>query len=179
MGAAASQGSHTGMYVGTFTPLLFAELLLLMLAANGAPILAARLLGTRWAAPVDHGLLLADGRPLFGPSKTWRGLAAGLLGAMLAALVLGHDVGFGLTFGGASLVGDLMSSFIKRRMGIPSSGRATGIDQVPEALLPLIACRGELQLGWLSIGFVVVLFVIGALVLSRLMYRLGIRRQPY
>jgi hypothetical protein len=167
------------MNIGVFTPILFGELLLLMLAANGAPILAARVFGPRWAAPVDHGLALADGRPLFGPSKTWRGLAAGLLGAMLAALVLGHDLGFGLTFGGASLAGDLLSSFVKRRLGIPSSGRAIGIDQIPEALLPLLACQGELQLGWLSIVLLVALFVVGALLLSRVMYRLGIRPQPY
>lgn len=163
----------------TLTPTLVFHLLLLMLAANGAPVLLARILGDRWDWSVDAGLLLRDGRPLFGRSKTWRGIVIGLVMTALVGALLGHGWGFGLLFGGASLLGDLCSSFLKRRLGIASSGMAIGLDQIPEALLPLLVCREVLQLDWLSVGVMVVLFLVGSLVLSRVMYWLGVRRQPY
>jgi hypothetical protein len=163
----------------SLTPALIVELLLLMLAANGAPILLARILGDRWAWPVDGGLRLRDGRPLFGKSKTWRGLAVGLVTCAAMAQLLGYGPGFGLVFGGASLVGDLCSSFVKRRLGIASSGKAIGLDQVPEALLPLLVYRSAHGLDWVSIGVMVVLFLVGSLLLSWIMFHLGVRKQPY
>jgi len=59
--------------------------LILVCAANGAPVLFARLLGTRFARPVDGGIVLRDGHPLLGRSKTWRGLAAAVVLAACAA----------------------------------------------------------------------------------------------
>jgi CDP-2,3-bis-(O-geranylgeranyl)-sn-glycerol synthase len=44
--------------------------------ADVAPIAAKHLLGARWQAPLDGGWRFVDGRPLLGPSKTWRGLLA-------------------------------------------------------------------------------------------------------
>jgi CDP-2,3-bis-(O-geranylgeranyl)-sn-glycerol synthase len=161
------------------TPALVVELLLLMLAANGAPILLARILGDRWAWPVDFGLRLRDGRPLFGHSKTWRGIVAGLVTCAAAAALFGYGPGFGLLFGGASLFGDLCSSFVKRRLGIVSSGKAIGLDQVPEALLPLLVYRYVHGLGWGSIGALVLFFFVGSLILSQIMFRIGVRKQPY
>lgn len=161
------------------TPTLVVELLLLMLAANGAPILLARILGDRWAWPVDFGLRLGDGRPLFGRSKTWRGIVVGLVTCAVVAALLGYGPAFGLYFGSASLLGDLCSSFVKRRLGIASSGKAIGLDQVPEALLPLLVFRYAYGLDWLSIGALVGFFLVGSLALSRIMFRLGVRKQPY
>jgi len=161
------------------TPTLVVELLLLLLAANGAPVLLARLLGDRWAWPVDGGIILADGRPLFGRSKTWRGIAVGLAATALVGQVLGYGAELGLLFGAASLAGDLLSSFVKRRLGIQSSGKALGLDQVPEALLPLLVCRSELGIGWPAVALLVALFFGGSLLLSRAMFRLGIKKRPY
>jgi len=163
----------------TLSLALVVDLLLLLLAANGAPVLAARVCGDRWSWPVDGGRRLRDGRPLFGASKTWRGIVAGLAMTALAGALLGYGLVFGLLFGGASLAGDLCSSFIKRRIGIASSGRSIGLDQIPEALLPLLICRRTLGLDWVAMVVLVILFLVGSLILSRLMYRLGIRKQPY
>ena len=41
----------------------------------------------------------------------------------------------GTPLGGGAMLGDALSSFIKRRMGAAPSSRATGLDQIPEALL--------------------------------------------
>ena len=51
------------------------ELLLLLIAANGAPILLDTALGPRLNQPVDGGLVLKGGRRLFGGSGTIRGVA--------------------------------------------------------------------------------------------------------
>ena len=122
------------------------KLLLMLFAANGAPVLATRVLDGHGAWPVDGGRHWCDGRPLFGPSKTWRGLVMALLAAGSLAPLLGWPVGVGLAIGVGAMAGDLLSSFVKRRLGRPSSSQALGIDQIPEALLPLLAVRETLAL---------------------------------
>jgi CDP-2,3-bis-(O-geranylgeranyl)-sn-glycerol synthase len=77
------------------------------------------------------------------------------------------------------MVGDLSSSFIKRRLGSRPSSQAIGLDQIPEALLPMLACRAALGLGLLDIVAVVAAFFVGELVASRLLFRLHIRDEPY
>jgi CDP-2,3-bis-(O-geranylgeranyl)-sn-glycerol synthase len=161
------------------TVVLALEVLLLALAANGAPILGKRLLGERWSLPLDGGLRFVDGRPLLGPSKTVRGLVLSLVACLLVALLLGYPWVLGLKFGAASMAGDAVSSFLKRRLDIPSSGRFLGLDQIPEILLPLWLCRTELGLDLGSIVVLILLFAVGSLLLSRVMFWLGVRERPY
>ena len=56
---------------------------------------------------------------------------------------------------------------------------APGIDQVPEVVLPLLACQNELGLTTVGVVVTTGLFWIGELGLSRLLYRLGDPREPY
>ena len=81
--------------------------------------------------------------------------------------------------GSAAMTGDLFSSFVKRRLRLHPSSRATGLDQVPEALFPLLSCRSALALTVADIATGVVLFFIGEVILSRLLYRLRVRAHPY
>jgi hypothetical protein len=155
------------------------KLLLLLLAANGAPILIRKILGTRYAWPLDSGARFRDGRPLLGPSKTWRGLLAALAMTGFIAVLLGLPFGLGMLFGGCAMLGDIFSSFLKRRLGVPSSGMALGLDQVPESLFPLLAVRSELGLGTGYILWLVLTFLLLELVLSRILYALHIREQPH
>jgi CDP-2,3-bis-(O-geranylgeranyl)-sn-glycerol synthase len=160
-------------------PLLLAKLLFLLLAANGAPILARRVLGARWDTAIDGGRLLGDRQPLFGPAKTWRGIIAALLITPLLAALLGLPPLLGALVAVLAMFGDLLSSFTKRRLRITPSSMALGLDQIPEALLPLLACRQYLGMDWGTVVLLVALFLILELLLSRLLYRLNIRRQPY
>ena len=155
------------------------QLLLLLIIANGGPILARKLLRRRFAWPVDGGRRFRDGRPLLGEAKTWRGILAALLLSALCAPLLGLSVAWGLLIGAAAMAGDLLSSFIKRRLAYPSSSMALGLDQIPESLLPALLAAGELQLTIGDILLVVVLFLLVELALSRLLFRMGIRKQPY
>lgn len=159
--------------------LIEVQLLLLIIVANGAPILGAALLRNRCAYPVDGGLVLPDGYRLLGKSKTWRGLLLAPAAAAVMAWLLALPPLVGLTVGLSAMLGDLLSSFTKRRLGLESSSMAFGLDQIPEALLPLLAVKGRYGLTWPAILETVVLFIVLELLLSRILYRLRIRKRPY
>jgi len=151
----------------------------LLALANGTPVIAKKLLGARGAWPVDGGLTVWDGRPLFGASKTWRGVALAIVVTTGASPLVGLDVTIGAVAGATAMAGDLCSSFLKRRLGFVSSSRAVGIDQVPESLLPFIACRAALPLSIADIVAGVAVFTVGEMLASRLLYRWHIRDRPY
>ena len=155
------------------------QLLLLLIIANGAPILAQYLFREHGNLAIDGGHCFRDGRPLFGATKTWRGLIAALILTTLTALTLGMDPLTGFLVGLLALCGDLLSSFTKRRLGYAPSSMALGLDQIPEALLPTLAVAAHLALSAGNVVMVVTLFFLIELGLSRLLYRLGIRKQPY
>ena len=160
-------------------PVIDLQLLILLMLANGTPVVAKKLLGARYSYPLDGNLTFADGRPVFGRSKTIRGVALAVLVTTASAPLVGLDWRIGLLVGSFAMAGDLFSSFCKRRLGLPSSSRASGLDQIPEALLPLLACRDLLELTADDILVCVVMFVVGEVVLSRLLYAFRLRDRPY
>jgi hypothetical protein len=155
------------------------EALILLMLANGTPLLAKKVLGDRLSYPVDANLRFADGKPLFGPSKTVRGVILAVLTTAAGAALLRIDWRVGVLLGSAAMAGDLFSSFIKRRCNMSTSSMALGLDQVPESLFPLIACEGWLSLGLVDISVTVALFFAGEIVLSRFFFALGLRDRPY
>jgi hypothetical protein len=56
-----------------------AQVLILLSLANGSPVIAKRIFGANYAAPVDGNARFIDGRPLVGPSKTIRGIVISLV----------------------------------------------------------------------------------------------------
>jgi CDP-2,3-bis-(O-geranylgeranyl)-sn-glycerol synthase len=149
------------------------------MVANGAPVLGKKAFGARASWPLDFGLRFFDGRPVFGPSKTIRGIFFSIVASAAAAPFLGVPWSVGALGGVAAMVGDVLSSFVKRRLNLPSQSMAIGLDQVPEAILPLIACREALGLNALDIAAGTALFCIGELLLSRALYAMNIRERPY
>ena len=155
------------------------KILVLLMMANGTPVILKRIMGDRYAYPLDAGARFPDGRPVFGPSKTLRGLVSSLLITTLVAPALGVDWRIGLVIAIAAMAGDLLSSFSKRRLGMSSGGMALGIDQIPESLLPFLAVRSEFELSATDIAAGVAVFFVGELVISRILYRFGLREHPY
>jgi CDP-2,3-bis-(O-geranylgeranyl)-sn-glycerol synthase len=92
--------------------------------ANSSPVVLGG------GAPLDFGIVLSDGRRIFGRGKTIRGFAGGVLAGTLAGgLValfyqLPYFPGPGAQFMAAfllsvgTLTGDAFGSFLKRRLGI-------------------------------------------------------------
>lgn len=155
------------------------QLLILLMLANGTPVVARKILGERFSYPLDGGVEFVDGRPLFGRSKTIRGVVLAVPVTTAGAPLIGLGWEIGVLVGTLAMAGDLVSSFLKRRLDMPPSSRASGLDQVPEALFPLLACRNLLSLTMADIGAGVALFFIGDVVLSRVLYAFRLRDRPY
>lgn len=158
---------------------MIVELLLLIIAANGAPVLISYLFHHRASLPVDFGLELADKKPCFGANKTWRGLLSSLIATALLAELLGFDYLTGLQVSALAMAGDLFSSFIKRRLGKKSGSRFLVLDQLPESFLPAWLLMDEFNLGFIQVVILVAAFFIIEQVLSVLFYKLGVRKNSY
>ena len=102
-----------------------ARVLILLSLANGSPVIAKRIFGDNYAAPVDGNARFFDGRPLVGPSKTIRGIVISLLVTALGAILLGLPFWLGLLVASTAMAGDLLSSFLKRP-GIHDTRRSAG-----------------------------------------------------
>jgi CDP-2,3-bis-(O-geranylgeranyl)-sn-glycerol synthase len=108
--------------------------------ANMAPVIFAKLNWLNFLArPIDGGRKIGNCF-IFGENKTWRGLAAGILGGLVASgiqaglynydffqklsIVDYSEVFFwlGLWGGWGAILGDLVKSFLKRRLKI-AAGR--------------------------------------------------------
>ena len=155
------------------------RVLLLLSAVNIAPIVLKGMLGDQWNTPIDNGRLFIDGRPLLGPSKTWRGVAAAILAGSVVAPVLGLAPELGAAAALLAMAGDAMASFAKRRLAVPPSGQAFGLDQLPEALLPLLVLQPALGLRWGAAAVVVLAFALLETPLARLSHRFGLKDRPY
>ncbi|HEY3622606.1 MAG TPA: CDP-archaeol synthase [Roseiarcus sp.] len=79
----------------------------------------------------------------------------------------------------SAMAGDCLSSFIKRRFGLEPSSMTLGLDQVPKSLFPAVACSGYLPLGPLDVALIVLVFSVGELATSRLLFAIGLRDRPY
>lgn len=156
-----------------------AQFLFLLAIANGAPILAAKLLGNALSRPLNGGIKLPDSHPVFGASKTIRGIISALAATALLAPLIRVSWISGIIIAAMSMAGDLLSSFVKRRLGLAPSSRCTGLDQIPEALIPALAGFHLLGLTVYDLFLVVVLFFAGEIILSRLLFRLNIRQHPH
>ncbi len=94
---------------------------------------------------MDFGKTLRDGKRLFGDGKTWRGFAGGVTSGVILGLILWAIAALvypTLAYGSfpaglaplvllplGALLGDLVGSFIKRRMGKAKGAPALGLDQ--------------------------------------------------
>ena len=96
--------------------------------ANAIPVLLGG------GLPLDFNKKFRDGKSLFGPSKTFKGFFSGLVIGTLVGVAESQVFGFHIMFGFATalgaLLGDLVKSFVKRRLGIPSGSTLPIADQL-------------------------------------------------
>jgi hypothetical protein len=147
--------------------------------ANGTPVLMQYVLKKRFSKPLDFGFKFIDGNCLFGKSKTWRGLVSSVVITALFSVLIGYSVEVGVLIAIGAMLGDVFSSFFKRRLKIKSGGMAPFLDQVPESILPAVYLREIFNLNLTDIVILVCLFIILELFLSQLLYKWHIRKRPY
>jgi CDP-2,3-bis-(O-geranylgeranyl)-sn-glycerol synthase len=138
---------------------LVSEMVLLLVIANGAPFVAHRLFGKFLDQPLDCNKLFRDGRPLLGPGKTIRGIFSAMIATTALAPLAGLGPAQGAAFGLLAMLGDLVSSFIKRRLDIATSHSAPLLDQLPETLLPLLVMQQVLSATLVEIAAAAAIFM--------------------
>ncbi|MFQ6086596.1 MAG: CDP-2,3-bis-(O-geranylgeranyl)-sn-glycerol synthase [Candidatus Bathyarchaeia archaeon] len=144
--------------------------------------------------PLDAGKLFWDGKPVFGSNKTVRGFFAGLLAGTFSGFVLSslHQLdgfpqnflfqynillGFVLSLG--ALTGDLLHSFIKRRIDISPGSPLPVADQLDFALGALLFSLMVYPPPWRIA--VIILIVTPPIHLSTnfLAYLIGVKKTPW
>ncbi|MFA6466204.1 MAG: CDP-archaeol synthase [Desulfurivibrionaceae bacterium] len=135
------------------------KILCFLFWGNLLPPLASLALGDRLGRPLDHGATWFDGRPLFGPHKTIRGILASLVGCTLAFPLLGVSWQTAACAATLLMAGDLLSSFIKRRLHLASGESVFGLDQIFEALLPALYLASRMQTPFWSAALALAIFV--------------------
>ena len=155
--------------------------------------------------PIDGGRVLRDGQRLFGDGKTWAGLAGGIasggcLGVLISfgALAVYPSLSYGtplaslifpFLFSMGALAGDLLGSFLKRRMGRPKGAETLGLDQydfVLGSVLVLLLVQpvwfwntflaGE---AWVGFLFIIVITPFLHRAVNIIGYRMGKKEVPW
>jgi phosphatidate cytidylyltransferase len=109
-------------------------------------------IGAYFAGRAFGGLRLA---PSISPSKTWSGLIGGMIAALVVGATLGDRAGIegvplwiGAPMGLLSQLGDLAQSWLKRRAGVKDSGRIIpghgGVFDRVDGLIPVAIVLGAL-----------------------------------
>ena len=142
--------------------LISLKILALLWLVNFAPPLLAHFFEVKWDGPLDRGCLFIDKKPILGPHKTGRGVLGGIITGLLSGLILGFSWWVGLLSGVLSMLGDLLTSFIKRRRGMTSGKIVPGLDQSLEGLLPFMVLGPYCLLGILHVLVLVLFFGSGA-----------------
>jgi CDP-2,3-bis-(O-geranylgeranyl)-sn-glycerol synthase len=148
---------------------LVGHLVFLLVIANGTPVLLGLALGARWNWPLDNHLQFTDQRPVLGPSKTLRGLIGSLLVTALLAPLLQLSLLDGARFAMLAMLGDLCSSFTKRRFGLASGRSVPLLDQLPESILPLWGMQTVLGSSGTEMALAVIIFMVIDLLISTLL----------
>jgi len=149
--------------------------------------------------PIDAGRKFLDGKPVFGSHKTVRGFVAGLVAGVLVSaaqtfvlqfwaesdfarllpfqfnLLIGSMIALG------ALIGDLVHSFVKRRIGLVEGAPlplADQLDFVVGAILFSALVSGSLP-PLLTVFLIFVITLPLHLLTNFIAYLLGVKKAPY
>lgn len=159
--------------------------------ANAMPVIAKKLpLLRRWDTPINARIL--------GKNKTIRGLTSGIVGGTLLAL-LQHELNgvsglpdishiltsplraalIGALLGAGALLGDIVESSLKRKMGIPPGEAFPVVDGIDYILGALILLSVFYIPSLRSIILLLMLAPLASLVANMIAFTLGWKRQWY
>lgn len=126
---------------------------ILILLINGAPPILALLFPRVGNQPLDQNYRFWDNRAFFGKHKTIRGFIGGVFTGGVLGYLLGFPFSISLLAGLLSMLGDIFSSFIKRRLGLAEGANVPLLDQCFEGAFPLLLFHRMYAFPWpLTLG---------------------------
>lgn len=120
--------------------------------ANSSPVVLGG------GPPVDGGALWTDGKPILGANKTIRGTITGVLAGTIVGLIQGNLIG-GFAQSAGAMLGDLLSSFYKRRRDYAPGSSMPIIDQLDFISLAVALSYPFQQTDLLSVAVIMVVTV--------------------
>ena len=120
--------------------------------ANAAPVALGG------GPPLDGGEKWLDGKPFLGGHKTLRGCIVGVLAGVLIGLLQGSFY-IGLTQGLGAIIGDLISSFLKRRRDFSPGEGVPLLDQLDFIVAAIILSQPFTRASLLEILIILILTV--------------------
>lgn len=133
------------------------------------------------STPLDGRRTLPDGRRLLGDGKTVRGAGGGLLVATVIGVTAGASLAAAFLVAGSAMAGDLLGSFVKRRLGRDRGAPLLLLDQL-DALLPLALVEWRWHLLGLSgqalAALAAAIFIV-QLAGNYILYRMGKKAVPW
>jgi len=96
----------------------------LAMIANAAPVMVKPIIDRVGRHRVDFGKKAWDGRDVFGKNKSWEGIAAAIVISVLASVVFVYIernpwwVAYAVISAIGAMCGDLLNSFVKRRLSL-------------------------------------------------------------
>jgi len=160
--------------------------------ANGTPVIIAKLLYKLRLErhPIDFGRNFIDGKRLFGDSKSWEGLVAGILTGTITGYIQNlyplidsttNTIVLGLVLSSGAMAGDVLGAFIKRRIGLNPGEPLLFVDQL---LFIVVALGLSIALNMLSLSpfdwFIAVTLTFVLHIVSNLIaYIIGLKSVPW
>ena len=166
--------------------------------ANMAPVMFKD--SFKWLAILIDGSRTWKGLPIFGPHKTIKGFVVGIVLAMVVALVqawlyqfpamqqlsivdFGKGYGFaalvGFLMGFGALFGDLVKSFIKRRLGIGPGKPFIPFDEIDFAIGALAFSTIVVDLNWNVVAMGVGIAFVFHIIINHLAFYMKIRDEKW
>jgi len=157
--------------------------------ANMAPVIVKDWF-KKLAIPIDFG------KNIFGKNKTYRGFVFGIFFAVVTAYLqfLLYNIGFfktlsfidysnwflvGFYFGFGALLGDLLESFMKRRLKIGPGEKFIPWDQLDFVVGSLILVGIIVNITWKKVLFIAIISVLGHILVNHAAYYLKIRNEKW
>ncbi len=148
--------------------------------ANAAPVVLG---GGR---PIDGGKKFSDGRPIFGPGKTIRGFIGGLIAGTIFAVLQGLAAGSlpsyalrGFLFSLGALIGDLLGSFVKRRMNMERGAPAPVMDQLGFVIVAMLFAGLVFTPSWEVVVTILIITLPIHLITNIVGHRLKLKDKPW
>lgn len=116
------------------------------MVANAMPLITRRYV-FRNPHPIDFGKAFIDGRRVFGDNKSLEGFMSGVAAGSLIGLAYSYYFRthswllYGFISGFGAMCGDLLNSFVKRRLGLAPGRPFIPLDQISFLLMAFVAIK--------------------------------------